>query len=103
MYRAIYQIINPLIEELVHELHKVIGYARSGELATALEGIYIYGQGTSVRHLDSYLEKRLNLTAKLMNPLSKLALGNQGTLSDVSEGGAFGLALGLAMRKVTWL
>jgi len=103
MYRAIYQIINPLIEELVHELHKVIGYARSGELSAVLEGIYIYGQGTCVRHLDRYLEKRLNLTTKLMNPLSKLALSNQGMLSDLSEGGSFGMALGLAMRKVTWL
>jgi len=103
MYRAIYQIINPLIEELVHELHKVIGYARSGELDAMLEGIYIYGQGTSVRHLDRYLERRLNITTKLMNPLSKVVLSNQGIISDFSEGGSFGMALGLAMRKVTWL
>jgi type IV pilus assembly protein PilM len=103
MYRAIYQIINPLIEELVHELHKVIGYARSGELDASIEGIYIYGQGTSVRHLDRYLEKRLNITTRLMNPLHKVALSNEGILPDLSEGGSFGMALGLAMRKVTWL
>lgn len=103
LYRAIYQIINPLIEELVHELHKVIGYARSGELDASIEGIYIYGQGTYVRHLDRYLEKRLNITARLMNPLNKVALSSEGILPDLSEGGSFGMALGLAMRKVTWL
>ncbi len=103
MYRAIYQIINPLIEELVYEFHKVIGYARSEEPDTVIEGIYIYGQGTFIRHLDRYLEKRLNIPARLMNPLSKVALSSESILSDLSEGGSFALALGLAMRKVTWL
>jgi type IV pilus assembly protein PilM len=103
MYRAIYQIINPQIEELVHEFHKVIGYARSEQQDTILEGIYIYGPGTFIRYLDRYLEKRLNMPASLINPLDKLGLSKDDTLSDVSEGGPFGLALGLAMRKVTWL
>ncbi|MBT8405845.1 MAG: pilus assembly protein PilM [Deltaproteobacteria bacterium] len=103
MYRAIYQIINPHIEELVHEFHKVIGYARSEEHGESFEGIYIYGQGTTIHHLDHYLERRLNVPAKLMNPLSKIGLSDDSILPDVSEGSRFGLALGLAMRKVTWL
>lgn len=103
MYRAIYQIINPLIEELVHEFHKVIGYARSEEQDAIFEGIYIYGQGTFINHLDHYLEKRLNIQARLMNPLTKVALSDDNGSVDISEGGPFSLALGLAMRKVTWL
>ncbi len=103
MYRAIYQIINPQIEELVHELHKIIGYARSEEQDAIFEGIYIYGQGTLIHHLDGYLERRLNIRTRLMNPLSKVALSDDNILPDISEGGSFGLALGLAMRKVTWL
>lgn len=103
MYRAIYQIINPLIEELVHEFHKIIGYARSEQQDAVLEGIYIYGPGTFIRHLDRYLEKRLNIPASLINPLNKVGLSKDGSLSDLSEGGQFGLALGLAMRKVAWL
>jgi len=103
MYRAIYQIINPQIEELVHEFHKVIGYARSEKQDAVLQGIYIYGPGTFIRHLDRYLEKRLNMPASSINPLNKVGLPNDGTLPDISEGGPFALALGLAMRKVTWL
>jgi Tfp pilus assembly PilM family ATPase len=103
MYRAIYQIINPLIEELVHEFHNVIGYARSEEQDATFEGIYIYGQGTFINHLDHYLEKRLNIQARLMNPLTKVALSDDNGSVDISEGGPFSLALGLAMRKVTWL
>ena len=103
MYRAIYQIINPHIEELVHEFHRVIGYARSERQDAVIEGIYIYGPGTSIRHLDRYLEKRLNIPASLINPLNKVSLSKDASLSDLSEGGPFSLALGLAMRKVTWL
>jgi type IV pilus assembly protein PilM len=103
MYRAIYQIINPQIEELVHQFHKIIGYARSEEQNANLEGIYIYGQGTFIHYLDHYLEKRLNIPAKLMDPLTEVALSDDSILPDISEGGPFGLALGLAMRKVTWL
>ena len=103
MYRAIYQIVNPHIEELVHEFHKVIGYARSEEHGESFEGIYIYGQGTTIHRLDRYLERRLNVPAKLMNPLSRMNLSDHSILADVSEGSRFGLALGLAMRKVTWL
>ena len=103
MYRAIYQIINPHIEELVHEFHKVIGYVRSEEQNTVFEGTYIYGQGASIRHLDRYLERRLNTTARLMNPLSKVALSDDSILPDQSESSRFGVALGLAMRRVTWL
>jgi type IV pilus assembly protein PilM len=103
MYRAIYQIINPHIEQLVHEFHRVIGYARSEQQDAVLEGIYIYGPGTFIRHLDRYLEKRLNIPANLINPLNKVGLSEDASLSDLSEVGSFGLALGLAMRKVTWL
>ena len=103
MYRAIYQIINPHIEELVHEFHRVIGYARSERQDAVLEGIYIYGPGTFIRHLDRYLEKRLNIPASLIDPLKKVGLSKDASLADLSEAGPFGLALGLAMRKVTWL
>jgi Tfp pilus assembly PilM family ATPase len=103
MYRAIYQIINPQIEQLVHEFHNIIGYARSEEHDVVFEGIYIYGEGNFIRHLDGYLEKRLNLQARLMNPLTKVALVDEEILPDISEGAPFGLALGLAMRKVSWL
>jgi type IV pilus assembly protein PilM len=103
MYRAIYQIINPQIEELVHELHKVIGYGRSEQQDAIFEGIYIYGQGTFINHLDRYLEKRLNIHTRLMNPLTKVGLSDDNGSVDLSEGGPFSLALGLAMRKVSWL
>jgi len=101
--RAIYQIIAPYMEELTHELHKIIGYVRSEERNVVFEGIYMYGQAPLIHCLDRYLERRLNSPTTLINPMTKVALSDNGILPDISEGAPFALALGLAMRKVPWL
>ncbi|GAH22810.1 unnamed protein product, partial [marine sediment metagenome] len=61
------------------------------------------GQGSFIRHMDRYLEKQLNIPTTLINPITKVSLPDAAILPDVSEGASFALALGLAMRKVTWL
>ena len=101
--RTVYQIITPYIEELIHEFHELIGYVRSERQDTVFECIYMYGYATLVRHLDRYLEKRLDIPTKLINPMTKMKLSDHSLLPDISEGAPFALALGLAMRKVTWL
>jgi type IV pilus assembly protein PilM len=103
MSRIIYQILTPLIEELIHEFHKIIGYVRAEEQNAAFEKVYLYGQATLIRHLDFSLHKRLNIPTKLIDPMTQLALTDNSILPDKSEGGPFALALGLAMRKVPWL
>ncbi|MBW2646124.1 MAG: pilus assembly protein PilM [Deltaproteobacteria bacterium] len=103
MCRVLYQIISPHIEELVHEFHKIIGYVRAEAGVTLFEGIYMYGTATLIHHLDHYLEKRLNIPTSIINPMKKVALSDGVFLPDISEGAPFALALGLAMRKVTWL
>ena len=103
MHRALYQIITPSIEELVDEFLKIIGYLRSEERNAFPERICIYGQGALIRHLDTYIERRVNIPVELVNPLGKMARSNgHGNIDSLDET-AFSLALGLAMRKVTWL
>lgn len=103
MSRAIYQIVTPYLDELIYEFHNIIAYVISEEDDAVLEGIYIYGQGNFIRNLDRYLERQVNISTKLINPMTKVALASESILPDVSEGAPFALALGLAMRKVTWL
>lgn len=103
MCRTIYQIITPSIEELIYELYKIIGYVRSDEQNQAFDCIYFYGHAAMVNQFDRYLENRLNIPTKLMNPMINMALSEEGILPDISEGAPFTLALGLAMRKVPWL
>jgi len=103
MRRAIYQIITPYIEELVHEFHRMIAYVRSEEGNEQFEGIYIYGQGALVHQMDRYLEARLAIPTSLINPVATMPLADQKILPDPSDGTWFALAIGLAMRKVAWL
>jgi type IV pilus assembly protein PilM len=102
MRRVIHQILTPNMEELIHELHKLIGYVRSEEQNSTFENIYVYGQGIFVRDLDRYLASRLDIPIQLINPLTKLTMAND-SIIDQSEGGPFALAMGLALRKVAWL
>jgi len=99
--RALYQIITPYMEELINALHRIVGYVRAEE--TTGGSIYLYGQASFIRHLDHYLEKRLNIPITLVNPLTEISVAHKNILPDMAEGAPYALALGLAMRKVPWL
>ena len=101
--RAIYQIITPQVEKWIFDFHKITGYVRSEDHDTTFESIYLYGCAPLIFHLDRYLERRLNIPTKVVNPLSQVKLSDERLLPDISEGGPFGLAIGLGMRKVSWL
>ena len=103
MLRAIFQIITPYIEEVIHEFHKIIAYVRSEISNPIFEGIYMYGQATRIRNLDRYIERRLNIPTTLVNPFANPTFSGKVILPDTSEGAPFALALGLAIRKVPWL
>lgn len=102
MDRAIYQIISPYMDELIYEFHKMITYVRSREKNPVFDGIYIYGEGETIDHLDTYLERRLQIPVRTMDPMRTI-------LPEKHPGGgrteicSYALAFGLAIRKVSWL
>ena len=102
-YRTVYQIVTPHIDELINEFRKITSYLRAREPNLRLEGIYLYGYAPLISNLNRYLEERLQITTKLVNPMTKVALADDHILPDISEGAPFGLALGLGMRKESWL
>jgi len=101
--QILHQIISPYIEEFIDELHRIIAYTRSEEPDTTFEGIYLYGQAAGIRNLDAYVERRLSIPAKVVGPMEGFADSAGKALADVSEWDTFTLALGLGMRKVSWL
>jgi len=103
LHRVIYQLLSPQLEELLFELHKIIGYVRSEAPNTVFENMYVYGPGVLIRKLDDYLARRLNIPTQLRNPLHQMEISNDGILVDPAEGGPLAMAVGLAMRKVAWL
>ena len=103
MRRAVYQIITPLVDELIYELHKTIGYLRSEHDGAGIEEIHLYGQAASIYQMEGYVERRVSLPTRVVNPLTHLRLNDDAMLTHREDGGGFSLALGLGMRKVSWL
>jgi len=103
IYRTIFQVLTPHVDALLHEFYQITGYVRSEMQGAKFKEISMYGQASSLNFLDQYLEKRLDIPTKCINPMLKLTLSDSSLLPDTDEGAPFALALGLAMRKVTWL
>ncbi|MBW1962304.1 MAG: pilus assembly protein PilM [Deltaproteobacteria bacterium] len=101
--RTLYQIIAPSIDRLIDEIHKIIGYIRSEEAQILLEGMYLYGDGVCIRYLDRYFQNRFNIPAKLSDPVAEGVFSFEGIPAGDSDECSYTLALGLAMRKVSWL
>jgi type IV pilus assembly protein PilM len=103
IYRTVFQILTPHVDELIHELHQIMGYVRSETKKAKFEEIYMYGQASLINFLGQYLEKRLSIPTKCINPISKLTLSHSSLVPDAAGAAPFAQALGLAMRKVRWL
>jgi Tfp pilus assembly PilM family ATPase len=56
-----------------------------------------------INGLDTYFEKHFNISVQLVDPISGFALEEKNILSDKTDGAPFGLAIGLALRRVPWL
>jgi Tfp pilus assembly PilM family ATPase len=101
IYRTVFQILTPYIDGLIHEFYQITGYVRSEMPRIKFEDIFMYGQASAIRSLDQYLEKKLTIRTKYINPMVKFSVSDSTLLTDRVGGAPFALALGLAMRKVT--
>ena len=101
--KVIYQISTPHVEELIHECHQIMAYVRSEFSNPPFAAVYIYGLATMIENLDQYFEMRLGIPTKCVNPLLSSKFDDKKSLSDITEGAPFALALGAALRPVTWL
>lgn len=97
------QLLAPLADELVHELHNMTGYVRSRAPDVTFAGIFLYGDASRVMGLDRYLEREMNMTVKVVNPLEKVGLSDARAIPNAVDGGGYALALGLGLRRVRWL
>jgi Tfp pilus assembly PilM family ATPase len=80
-----------------------MAYVRSEFSNPPFAAIYIYGLATVIENLDQYFEMRLGIPTKLVNPLLSSNFDVNHNMSDITEGAPFALALGTALRPVTWL
>ncbi|OFW09965.1 MAG: hypothetical protein A3H27_01955 [Acidobacteria bacterium RIFCSPLOWO2_02_FULL_59_13] len=103
IYRAIFQIISPAVNELAYECHNTMGYVRSAHGNVAFGTVYLYGLAGMISHLDRYLEKQVEIPVQLVD--LKAHLDVTGSKSPVVLSGGISPApvLGLAMRELPWL
>ena len=101
--QVIYQITAPYMEELMDEIYRMIGYARSEDPDITFECIYLYGWGKSVKNLHHQIQRRFNIKTEYVDPIYKLIPTEQDRTMDVTDDGSYDLVLGLGMRRVPWL
>ena len=101
--RAVSQVIAPLVEELVHEFHKMFSYIKSGATSVFINKICLYGAAASIPRLDLFLFERLGITTELIDPLADGTLKMNGASDGGLDGSFHALALGLAARRIPWL
>jgi len=103
VYRTLFRLLSPYVEELIHELYQITGYVRSEMEVPQFEEIVLYGWASALNYLDQYIQKRLNITTKVVNPLAKLSWNVDTVDLEGVAGSPFGPALGLALRDISWL
>lgn len=103
IYRAIFQIISPAVNEMAYEFHNTIGYVRSIRGNVAFGTIYLYGLAGMIYHLDRYLEEQVDIPVQLVDLKTRLDV--TGSKRPVVLSGEISPApvLGLAMRELPWL
>jgi type IV pilus assembly protein PilM len=101
--RAVYQIVTPCVDDLLFEIDKTVSYVRAEERQPTFEGIYLYDQARVVCALDDYVERRMNMPTEVVNPLQKMAVSDDVLNAAVKEDASCAIALGLALRRVSWL
>lgn len=97
------QLVSPLVDAFIHELRSVTGYVRSRAATIAFEGVFLYGDGASVRGLDGYVQEELGMQTKAMDPFKGIGVWDTCSAPDGMSRGSYALALGLALRRFQWL
>ena len=100
---TVYQLLAPVVDGLIHEYHSLAGYVRSERAGTTFEKMVLYGHALLVKNLDLYIGAQINLPVQLVKPFTRVTSATGGPMPDACETAPYALALGLALREVSWL
>jgi type IV pilus assembly protein PilM len=98
---VVYEIVSNQLEKLFTEIDKVLQYFSSEMRGGVVDVLYIMGAASSIKDLDTYLEKRTGISTKHFNPAVTLNIGEHEVSNDSNDYGAVcGVPVGLAMRGI---
>lgn len=101
--RPVAQIIEPVVDQLVYELHSMVGYVRSTTPGIDLGGVHLYGRAATINGLAPYISRELGMPSQAINPLEKIGLQDSRSIAAINNGSTYAQALGLGMRRSRWL
>ncbi len=98
---VMYEIVTNQLEILSTEIDKVLQYFSSEMRGAVIDVLYLMGAASTIKDLDTYLEKRIGISTKQFNPAGTLNMGEHDVSGDTNGYGAFfGVPVGLAMRGI---
>lgn len=103
IFRAIFQIIAPTINELAYECHNTIGYVRSVRDNAAFGTVYLYGLAGLISHLDRYLEEQVEMPVHVVDLKTHLDVSGCKYPMPLTGEVSPAPVLGLALREFRWL
>ena len=91
---AIFQITARDLERFAAEAEKVLVYCASENRGNRIDQTYLIGGGPFVRNLSSYLEARLGMAMKMVDPLHPF----EGSAPEGCNPALFAVSIGLALK-----
>lgn len=101
--RTVYQLASPVVDSWTSDFHTLTGYVMSEVKRVEFAGLYLYGSGSLVKDLAPYIQARTKIPTQTVNPVVKFRDLPAASRPSSVELSTYSLALGLAMRKVSWL
>ena len=95
----IFNVIQPVLKDLVGEIHRSIGYYKSLSKTARLERLVIAGNSSKTLNFQKFLSQQLQMEAVKITKLGKLAVGSRVSEPQLQKYlPSLGVALGLALQ-----
>lgn len=95
----IFNVIQPVLKDLVGEIHRSIGYYKSLSKTARLERLVMAGNSSKMLNFQKFLSQQLQMEAVKITKLGKLAVGSRVSEPQLQKYlPSLGVALGLALQ-----
>ncbi|GEM_PF-1929280 len=95
----IFNVIQPVLKDLVGEIHRSIGYYKSLSKTARLERLVIAGNSSKTLNFQKFLSQQLQMEAVKITKLGKLAVGSRVSEPQLQKYlPSLGVAIGLALQ-----
>lgn len=95
--RKLFSALQPVMDELLDEIRRSIGYYRSQLRGSNISNLILTGGGVQLKNIDKFIEGNLRIKVIKTNPFIKMPLPGS-ILSKFPEPCVFSVALGLGLR-----